>query len=342
MALEQLAPSAAILYPIVLGDRVELLLYVNGEYQKRSVAVKQAELVETATRLREFIQDASNTRFLPYANRLYRWLIEPVRMQLTAAGVDTLVVVPDGALRTIPFAALHSGERFLVEEFALATTPSLKLTAGSGASSAPATALLGGIAQSVQGFSPLPEVANELSTIQSHVGGKVLSDRQYTKGNITAALTAEDYSIVHMATHGTVGATPAESFLLTFDSKLTMGDLEYLLRIGQFRKNPVELLTLSACETAVGDERAALGLAGMAVKSGARSVLASLWLVDDNATASLMNRFYKSLTVDNGVNTTRSNSKAKALRAAQLGLLAEPATQHPANWAAFLLIGNWL
>jgi CHAT domain-containing protein len=198
--------------------------------------------------------------------------------------------------------------------------------------------LLGGVAQSVQGFSPLPEVANELSTIQSHVGGRVLADRQYTKVNLTAALSADDYSIVHMATHGTMGATPAESFLLTYDSKLTMSDLEYLLRIGQFRKTPVELLTLSACETAVGDERAALGLAGIAVKSGAQSVVASLWLVDDNATAALMNRFYKNLSM-RGTTTT---SKAKALRSAQLALLAEPATQHPANWAAFMLIGNWL
>jgi CHAT domain-containing protein len=339
MTLEQVAPSSALLYPIVLANRVELLLYVNGEYQKRSVAVNQAELVESALRLREFIQDPTNTRFLPYANRLYRWLIEPVKQQLVAAGVDTLIVIPDGALRTIPFAALHSGERYLVEEFAMATTPSLKLTASSRASAAQATVLLGGVAQSVQGFSPLPEVATELATIQSHVGGKVLSDRQYTKGNLTTALMTEDYSIVHMATHGTVGATPAESFLLTYDSKLTMSDLEYLLRIGQFRKNPVELLTLSACETAVGDERAALGLAGIAVKSGAQSVVASLWLVDDNATASLMNRFYRNLSLRDAA---AAASKAKALRSAQLGLLADPATQHPANWAAFMLIGNWL
>jgi CHAT domain-containing protein len=116
-----------------------------------------------------------------------------------------------------------------------------------------------------------------------------------------------------------------------------MSDLENLLRIGEFRDRRVELLTLSACETAIGDERAALGLAGMAVKSGAASVVASLWLVDDAATAALMNRFYSNLQARKDIRLPI----AKALRAAQLNLLADPATEHPANWAAFVLIGNW-
>jgi len=338
MTLEQIAPGTAVLYPIVLAGRIELLLSINGEIYRRSVAVDQSQLLENALRLREFVQDPSSLRFMPYASRLYHWLIEPVKQQLVAAGIDTLIVIPDGVLRTIPFAALHSGERFLVEEFALAVTPSLKLTAGPHLKSSQATALLAGIAQSVQGFSPLPKVSTELSAIHERVGGKVLSNREYTKANLKAALAAGDYNIVHMATHSTVGATPADSFLLTYDGKLTMGDLEYLLRIGEFREHPLELLTLSACETAIGDERAALGLAGIAVKSGAKSVLASLWLVDDNATALLMNRFYTNISLrDEG-----HFSKAKALRAAQLNLLSDPATEHPANWAAFMLIGNWL
>jgi len=336
MTLAQVSPTSAVLYPIVLAGRVELLLSINGELSKRSIAVDQNQLLENTLRLREFVQDSSNARFLPYANRLYRWLIEPVKQQLVGAGIDTLVVIPDGVLRTVPFAALHSGERFLVEEFALAVTPSLALTTGASTLTTQGSALLAGVAQAVQGFSPLPKVTAELSSIHDQMGGKVLSNGEYTIANLSAALAADDYSIVHMATHSTIGATPAESFLLTYDGKLTMGDLEFLLRIGEFRKQPLELLTLSACETAVGDERAALGLAGMAVKSGAKSVLASLWLVDDSATAALMNRFYRNLDLRGG-----NSSKAKALRAAQLNLLAEPATEHPANWAAFMLIGNW-
>jgi CHAT domain-containing protein len=274
---------------------------------------------------------------MPYANRLYRWLIEPVKQQLIASGVDTLVVVPDGVLRTIPFAALHNGERYLIEEFALAVTPSLRLTAAPPLQPARANALIAGIAQSVQGFSPLPQVTSELATIHDRVGGTVLSNRDYTKQKLRSALAESDYTVIHMATHSVVGATPADSFLLTYDGKLTMTDLDYLLRIGEFRNRQVELLTLSACETAIGDERAALGLAGIAVKSGAKSVVASLWLVDDAATAQLMDSFYRSLDLRG----EGAASKAKALRAAQLSMLGDPATAHPAKWAAFMMIGNW-
>lgn len=337
MTTEHIAKNVAVLYPIVLADRIELLSIVNGELRRNSVAIDQEQLIESASRLREHVQRAGQTLFLPYATRLYRWLIAPVKAQLEAQGIDTLVVVPDGVLRTIPFAALYSGERYLIEEFAVAVTPALKFTAAPRAQPGEAKALLAGIAQSVQGFSPLPQVTSELSSIHESIGGRVISNRDYTQANLRSALLAADYSIVHLATHSSMGATPAESFLLTYDDKLTIGDLENLLRIGEFHDRRVELLTLSACETAIGDERAALGLAGIAVKSGAASVVASLWLVDDNATAALMNRFYKHWQA----HPENRLSKAKALRAAQLNLLAEPATDHPANWAAFMLIGNW-
>lgn len=335
--LSQIGAKTAVLYPISLPDRIELLLSIGGEFHRRSVPVEQNQLIENAKRFREYVQVPGNSQFLPYANRLYRWLIEPIKPELTAAGIDTLVVISDGVLRTVPFAALHSGERYLIEEMAVAVTPSLKLTAAPQSQPTRASALLAGVAQSVQGFAPLPQVETELATIHDQVGGKLLSNREYTKKNLREALADSNFNIVHMATHGVVGATPAESFLLTYDGKLTMSDLDYLLRIGEFRDRPIELLTLSACETAVGDERAALGLAGIAVKSGAQSVVASLWLVDDAATAQLMNRFYRNLNLRGG----GPASKAKALRAAKLNMLAEPATSHPANWAAFMLIGNW-
>lgn len=337
MSLEQAGVGAAILYPIVLEDRVELLLAVDGELQRFAVDAPQGQVTEAALRLREFAQDDSHDRYMPYASRLYRWLIAPVKPSLVNAGVETLVIVPDGVLRSIPFGALHSGDRYLIEEFAVAVTPGLTLTAASRATAANSGVLLAGIAQSVQGFAPLPQVRSELRSIHDRVGGRVLTDRDYTKANVKAALETGNYNIVHLATHGTVGATPAESFLLTYDGRLSMGDLEELLRIGEFRERNIDLLTLSACETAIGDERAALGLAGIAVKSGAASVVASLWRVDDAATAVLMDRFYQRLRDSQSA----VGSKASALRAAQLGLLGDVATAHPAHWAAFTLIGNW-
>ena len=113
-----------------------------------------------------------------------------------------------------------------------------------------------------------------------------------------------------------------------------MNQLAELVRRSQFRNEPVEILTLSACQTAAGDDRSALGLAGLAVKVGARSALAALWEVNDKSTSVLMPLFYMNLL------EPRIN-KAEALRRAQRTLMADPATAHPYYWSPFLLIGNW-
>ena len=92
---------------------------------------------------------------------------------------------------------------------------------------------------------------------------------------------------------------------------------------------------MSACQTAAGDTQAALGLAGVAVRSGARSTVATLWSIQDNSTAELMTQFYRVLK-------NSEISKAEALRQAQLSLLRDPKYQHPFYWSAFVLVGNWL
>jgi CHAT domain-containing protein len=92
---------------------------------------------------------------------------------------------------------------------------------------------------------------------------------------------------------------------------------------------------LSACETAMGDDQAALGLAGVAIKAGARSALATLWSINDRASSALVMEFYRQLG-DSSV------SKAVALQRAQLKMLADSAYDHPAYWSPFLLLNNWL
>ncbi len=141
--------------------------------------------------------------------------------------------------------------------------------------------------------------------------------------------------IGHRADHAQIHSDPRQSFLLTYDDKITLDELESFVRTGQFRDQPVELMVLSACDTAEGDERAALGLAGVAVKAGARSVMASLWAVNDASTATLVPLFFENLKNPN-------LSKAQALQRAQQHLLAEVEYQHPFYWAGFVLIGNWL
>jgi CHAT domain-containing protein len=142
--------------------------------------------------------------------------------------------------------------------------------------------------------------------------------------------------VVHLATHGQFSSQADDTFILTWDNRLNAKELDTLLRVtDQSRPNAIELLVLSACQTATGDKRAALGLAGVAVRAGARSTLASLWSIDDKSSALLMSQFYRELV-------RTEVTKAEALRLAQLSLLQNPRYQHPRYWAPFVLVGNWL
>jgi CHAT domain-containing protein len=142
--------------------------------------------------------------------------------------------------------------------------------------------------------------------------------------------------MVHFATHGQFNHDVHKSFILTYDGKLTLNQLEELIRPSQYRGRPVELLVLSACQTAAGDDRAALGLAGVAVKAGARSAMATMWFVNDESTSILVSEFYRLLHGDPRL------SKAKALQQAQIKVLREERFGHPCYWAPYLIIGNWL
>jgi CHAT domain-containing protein len=141
---------------------------------------------------------------------------------------------------------------------------------------------------------------------------------------------------VHLATHGQFSSSAQDTFVLTWDDRIRANDFSELLRTTEGnRKHPIELLVLSACQTATGDERAALGLAGVAVRAGARSTMASLWIVSDEATSLLMSKFYQELT-------NKQETKAEALRRAQVAVLRDEHFSHPYFWSAFVLVGNWL
>lgn len=172
------------------------------------------------------------------------------------------------------------------------------------------------------------------SKIASLYDSTQLVDGAFKKTSMQTQLERKSYSAIVFATHGQFHSDPRQSFLLTYDDRIKLDELDRILRIGQFRDSSVELLVLSACETAQGDERAALGLAGVAVKAGANSVLASLWSVNDASTAELIPAFFEKLK--NPV-----FSKAQALQQAQKELLADTQYRHPYYWAAFVLIGNW-
>lgn len=332
--LDKLDPHTAVLYPISLKDRLVLLYSIEGHLQALSMPIGADEFTQTILDFQENLQVRSRWSLLRQARNLHKWLIEPFQAELERNHIDTLVLVPDSLLRMIPLAALHSGKHFLIEDFALVTTPSLDLTDPKSLPRGDISVLLSGLSEAVQGFTSLPNVPAELEGIKTLFQQRdVLLDKTFLLGRVNQALVSNPYEIVHIASHGQFDRDPAQTFVLTYDDKLGMEHLKQLL--GRYRKQPVELLTLSACQTAVGDERAALGLAGVAIKAGARSALASLWFVNDEATAQLLTRFYGNLQ-------NPALSKAEALQQAQKSLIDERRFRHPAYWAPFLLIGNWL
>lgn len=334
--IDQVAPRTAALYPIVLSDRVELLVSLPDGMKQFTTRVSSAELTAQIRAFRSLLEKRITREYRTHAMQLYDWLIRPLEPELERQAIDTLVVVPDGALRTVPIAALHDGEDFLIARYAVATTPGLTLTDPHPIQRQDLQLLVIGLTESVQGFPALPNVAAEIGAIQAVYGvPKVLQDRDFRIGAVETELTGVPYSIVHVASHGRIDRDVRKSFLLTYDGKLNMDDLERFMGLTAFRKDPVELLTLSACQTAAGDDRAALGLAGIAVKAGARSALATLWFINDRASSTLVAEFYRQLQ-------DPTLSKAKALRRAQLELIKDRRYRHPGFWSPFLLIGNWL
>ncbi|EIJ41578.1 hypothetical protein BegalDRAFT_0666 [Beggiatoa alba B18LD] len=331
-----LISHTAILYPIILPERLVLLITLPNDLKQTVVNINEIRLTQEVNDFRNNLVSRTNRRFFIQAQQLYDWLIRPLEADLQANSIDTIVVVPDGILRTIPLAPLFDGKQFLIERYALATTPGINLTDPKQINWQSPNVLLNGLSKGVQDFSPLPNVPEEISKLRQTLStDQVLQDDSFLLGSLSDKLKTTPYSVIHIASHGQFDADPQKTFLLTFDGKLTIDRLEQLMRLSQWRKEPVELLTLSACQTAVGDDRAALGLAGIAIKAGARSALASLWFVDDRATADLMVTFYQQLQQGH-------LSRAKALQYAQVQLLKQVASQHPAYWAAFLLIGSWL
>ena len=328
--------QTAVVYPIMLKDRLELLVSFEQGIKRVSVPVTADALVEDARAFRVLLEKRTTRQYLPYSQKLYDLLLRPLEPELAARGIDTLVIVPDGALRTIPMSALHDGKDFVIRRYAIATTPGLTLTDPRPLPEHKLNVLLSGLTLPVQGFSSLPNVGTELKSIHELYGGTLLRDREYLLGNVEIELLGKkSYNVVHMASHAQFRSDPKQTFLLTYDGKLTMDVLEKLIAPSRYREQPIELLTLSACQTAVGDDRAALGLAGVAIKAGVRSALASLWFINDQSSTALVSEFYRNLQ---GQDLT----KAKALQQAQLKLIGDGRFRHPGYWAPFLLIGNWL
>ena len=386
----QLPPGTGILYPIVLPDRLELLLITPSGIVRRSSPVNHSTLRSTTLALANALRAGAND-YLPLAQQLYRWLLAPLELVIAGEHLQSLVVVPAGTLRLVPMAALHDGQHYAIEKLAISIVTGMSMTNTSAPMRRTPVSLLAGVAlpgpvvekmmhlatmpepdnlsarsglarniqtrawrarpeaaasqltadgpqralEAYRASLALPGVKVEIDALSNILHGQALFDEGFTVDQFRRAMQNNDYRIVHIASHGVFGDSAESSFIMAYDDVLSLNSLESLLRSEKFQSHPIELLGLSACQTAEGNDRAPLGISGAAIKARARSVLGTLWPIADDAAQSVMKTFYTGIT-------QHGRSKTEALRQAQLELLHQPELSHPFYWAPFVLIGNWL
>ncbi|MEB3359427.1 MAG: CHAT domain-containing protein [Synechococcales bacterium] len=353
--------EAAVFYPIVLPDRLEVLLILpNQTIQRHTIAIPQYEfdrVVGDWAILLKILSRANRAKTV--ATQLYEWMIQPFETFLEAdqsletSSIKTLVFVLDGALRNIPMGALRDGlrDRYLIERYAIAVAPGLQLVDPTPLSR-PIRILTAGSTEPLphpfrnSAFPALESVQDEMKRIRELIPRTdELLNQAFTMANLESQLSRTNYSILHFATHGVFSSNPARTYIALTDTALFSEDLDALVRANDLGGSNIQMIVFSACQTAAGDDRATLGLAGLTVRAGARSALATLWDVNDEATAVLMGRFYEELV------SHPSISRSEALRRAQVSFLRTEENldfenfldwPSPFYWSPFVIVGNWL
>lgn len=342
--VDQDNPTTAIIYPMILPNQLEVIVKIPQQpLHHHTIRLPKQEVERHLQQLQQSLTELDATdRIQTQSQQVYRWLIEPIAANLNQQKVNTLVFVLDGALRSIPMAGLYDGQHYLVEDYAVVLSPGLQLFPPKPLAREQLNVLAAGLIEPPlnfqQQFPPLPAIKSELDLIaQTGIPVQQLVDQAFTSQALQTKVNSAGFNIVHLATHGQFSSQAKDTFILAADGPINVTQLDSLLRSrNQSRSEAIELLVLSACQTAQGDDRATLGLAGVAVKAGARSTLASLWQIDDQSTAILIGEFYRQLANNNV-------TKAEALRQAQLDLLKNyPNYDRPAYWAAYVLVGSWL
>ncbi|MGB0560809.1 MAG: CHAT domain-containing protein [Spirulinaceae cyanobacterium] len=351
----QTGTTPALIYALSQPDALELIVVTPDNQLLRTVVPEadRSTLQRTIRTFRRRITTVSRG-YQASAQQLYDWLIRPIESSIENLNVDTLMFAMGDGLRTLPLGALHDGNQFLIEKYSLGQIPSMSLTDSSYVPLQAANVLAMG-ASEFQDLGPLPAVPNELALITTLKSGEQYLDHTFTWNNLKTQSRQRNFEIVHLATHATFqpGALENSYIQLWGDDQI---DVNQLRELRWFEDPKVELLVLSACETAFGDPYAELGFAGVAVQAGVKTTLASLWQISDSGTMQLMGEFYQQLS-DPDITI-----KAEALRQAQLALLSGETTlpensavrslllrhstggqqdlSHPFYWSAFTLVGS--
>lgn len=321
--------KTALIHSVILEDNTYLILQLpNGSIRRYQVAIPAQEINQKLKQWRELLEDGTTNKYLVLSQSLYDLLFRPLEAELSQSSPNNLIFIHDELLRNVPMAALYDSQekKYLIEKYPIAM--SLGLNLGTRIKPEPSggkEALTFGLTVSISPFEALPNVNQETQEITTILGGERFLDAQFTRETFRNNLENNQLSIIHLATHGKFRGMPENSFIQAFDQPIYLKDLEAILTQS---KASIELLTLSACQTAAGNERAFLGLAGLAIRSGVKSTLGSLWSINDEATVSLMTDFYQNLK--------QGMTQVEALQKAQLIQIANPES-HPTNWSNFVL-----
>ncbi|HBB36068.1 MAG TPA: hypothetical protein DDZ80_22155 [Cyanobacteria bacterium UBA8803] len=341
---EQTGQKAAVIYPIILDDRLEVILKLPNEkdlYQYPPLKLSRNQIEKRLHEFQNNLRDEYKFKGVRESGQvIYNWLIEPVSQLLERSGVHTLIFIQDGPLRTTPMSALYDGNQFLVEKYAVVLVLGLEVRDPTPLDRSNLHVLAAGLTdppEQFEQYGKLPYVNLELNEIKnSGVSVALLQDHNFTKEAFNKTLNQDNFQVVHLATHGQFGADPNSTYILTADGEIKLNQLDEMFRILRgIQTKEVDLLVLSACKTATGSDRAVLGIAGTTVRAGAKSAIAGLWSLADSSSVEFSEKVYQNLGKPN-------ITRAEALRQAQLGLLNDRRYTHPRYWAPYVLVGSWL
>ena len=353
--------NPAVMWAVPTPQQLYLLLITPGSNPIiKSVSVRGKTLAKIVDNFNRSIVNSrkiNSKSYLPSARLLHKWIIEPIEPELKAANIDTLMLCSGSGLRTFPFAALNDGEKFLIEKYSLVRLPALNLTNINFVSEEDKMNVLAMGASEFADLPALPGVEVEVSTVTPQsLPGTALLNQDFTVKNLQTQHQENNFDLIHLATHAEFNPGSADNSYIQFsDRKVGLDEVDEL----GLSNPPVDLLVLSACKTAVGNKDAEFGFAGLALQTGVKSVLASLWSIDDAGTVALMSEFYQNLKAD--------SMKAQALQESQIAMLQGkvyvsenqlrnsrgtidlPETlakaqsndlSHPFYWAGFSIMGN--
>jgi CHAT domain-containing protein len=349
--LQQFSQKTAIFYPLVLEDRLELILVTaNGNPIRRTVPIKREQLNQAIADFRADVRDPESLDILNSSQKLYSWLIQPIADDLQKAGVQNIIYAPDGQLRYLPIAALHDGKQWLVERYAINTITAASLTNLGDRSTKSLPRVLAGAFTTgkyvfdVDGknfsFTGLPFAGKEVDSLVAKLPNSIkFIDRAFSVNSTVAKF--KQYNIIHLATHAAfVTGKPEDSFVMFGD-----GSRASLRDVSTWSLKNVDLVILSACETGLGGKLGngteIMGFGYQMEYAGAKAAIASLWQVSDGGTQTLMEAFYNVLQ-------DPTLTKAEVLAKAQRSMINQKSTDnsqsfnHPYFWSPFIIIGNGL